>query len=122
MNLKKILVGLLVIYGVISGWMIGAPYIRNAMFGNDVDTIARTLSVDGTILQARNQLLEAVRINGIPAREENFTIVKDEQTRQVLVEVRYSVSVTTPLGLYTHVWNFKPSAQYGLQRLPTPGR
>ena len=64
MNIKKILIGVVVIYGLISAWVIGAPYIKNAMFANDMETIARILSVDGTILAARNQLDEAVRYHG----------------------------------------------------------
>ena len=121
MNIKKILVAVVVLYAVISCWMIGTPYIKNAMFANDLDTIARTLSVDGTLLQARNQLLEAVRIHELPVTEENFTVIKDERTRQVLIEVKYSVSVKTPFDLYTHTWNFAPRAEYGLQKIPRPG-
>lgn len=121
MNLKKILAAAIVIYAVVSLWRIGTPYIKNAMFSNDLDTIARTLSVDGTVERARSQVLEAIRINEIPAGDEGITVVRDERTRQVLVEVRYSVSVTTPFGLYTHTWNFDPQAQYGLQKIPRPG-
>jgi hypothetical protein len=120
MDLKKILVILVVVYLVVSGWRIGAPYIKNVMFQNDLDTIARTLSVDGTLLQARNQVIEAVRINEIPAQEKDFTIIRDENTRQVLVEVKYSVSVSTPFDLFTHTWNFSPRAEKGLQRVPKP--
>ncbi|UCF89307.1 MAG: hypothetical protein JSV70_03460 [bacterium] len=121
MNLKKILIVTAVIYGVVSAWMIGSPYIKNAMFANDVDNIARILSVDGTIQKARNQLAEAVRYHEIPATPENFTILKDEGTRRVIIEVRYTVEVTTPFGLYTHVWNFNPRAEKGLIKVPRPG-
>ena len=120
MNLKKVLVILVIGYLVVSGWRIGTPYVKNVMFQNDLDTIARTLSVDGTIQKARNQVKEAAIYNGIPAAEEDFTILKDEKTRQVVVEAKYTVSVTTPFGLYTHVWNFAPRAEKGLQRVPRP--
>jgi len=120
MNLKKVLVILVIGYLVVSGWRIGTPYVKNVMFQNDLDTIARTLSVDGTVQKARNQVKNAVIYNGIPAAEEGFTILKDEKTRQVVVEAKYTVSVTTPFGFYTHVWNFAPRAEKGLQRIPRP--
>ncbi|MDF1535440.1 MAG: hypothetical protein P1S46_02930 [bacterium] len=119
MNLKKILVAAAVIYAVVSLWRIGTPYIKNAMFSNDIDTIARTLSVDGTVEKARLQVLESARLNEIPVTEGKFTIVKDEQTRQVLIEVKYTVQVKTPFELYTHTWNFSPRAEKGLQKLPS---
>jgi hypothetical protein len=120
MNLRKILPILIALYLIVSVWMIGAPYVENAMFENELDNIARILSVDGTIKRARNKVIEAVRVHEIPAKEENFTIIKDEQTRQVVVGVDYTVSVTTPFGLYTHVWNFAPRVEMGLQRVPRP--
>lgn len=121
MNLKKILIGIVLIYGFVSGWMIGSPYIKNAMFANDLDNIARILSVDGTIQKARNQINDAIRYHEIPATLENFSIIKNERTRQVVIDGKYSVSVETPFGLYTHVWNFNPRAEKGLQRIPRPG-
>ena len=120
MNLRKILPLLIILYLIVSVWMIGAPYIENAMFENELDNIARVLSVDGTVGRARNQVIEAVRVHEIPAKEENFTIIRNEQTRQVVVGVDYTVSVTTPFGLYTHVWNFSPRVQMGLQKIPRP--
>jgi hypothetical protein len=121
MNLKKILVILVVVYLVLSAWRIGTPYIKDAVFQNDLDTIARSLSIDGTVPQARNKVLEAIRINEIPAGEKDITVIRDMETRQVIVGVKYSVSVSTPFGLYTHMWHFNPSAHYGIQKLPRPG-
>ncbi len=120
MNLKKIIIAAVVIYAVISGWRIATPYFNNAMLSNDIDTFAKSLSVDGTVGKARNRVLESIRVNGIPATEEDITITKDKQTKQVLIEVKYSVSVTTPFDLYTHTWHFNPRAEKGLQRLPNP--
>jgi hypothetical protein len=122
MNLRKILPILIALYLIISVWMIGTPYIENAIFENDLDNIARILSLDGTVQSARSQVLEAVRTHEIPAKEENFIIIRDEQTRQVVVGVNYSVSVTTPFGLYTHVWKFSPRVEMGLQRVPRPAQ
>ena len=122
MNLKRILIAAVVFYAVVSGWMIGTPYINNAMFSNDIDTFARSLSVDGTVQRARNQVLESIRLNEIPATEENITIIKDKVTRQVLIEVKYTVEVKTLFDLYTYTWNFSPRAEKGLQKLPNPGR
>lgn len=122
MNLRKILPALLILYLVVSVWMIGTPYVENAMFENELDNIARVLSVDGTVVRARHKVIEAVRVHEIPAKEENFTIIKDMETRQVVVGVDYNVSVTTPFGLYTHVWHFSPRVQMGLQRIPRPGQ
>jgi hypothetical protein len=121
MNLKKILIGVIVIYGVISAWMIGSPYIKNAMFANDLDNIARVLSVDGTIQKAKNQINAAIRYHEIPATLENFTITKNERTRQVLIDGKYSVRIETPFGWYTHVWNFNPRAEKGMVKIPRPG-
>ena len=118
MNLKKILIAVIVIYAVVSGWRIGTPYLNNAMLSNDIDTIARSLSVDGTVERARNRVLKSVRSNNIPATEEDFTIIKDKRTRQVLIEVKYTVQVSTPFDLYTHTWHFAPRAEKGLQKLP----
>ncbi len=122
MNLKKILIAIVVFYAVVSVWKIGTPYLNNAMLSNDIDTIARYLSVDGTVEVASRRVLKSVRSNNIPATEENFTIIKDKQTRQVLIEVVYTVQVSTPFDLYTHTWNFAPRAEKGLQNLPSPGR
>jgi hypothetical protein len=121
MNLKKILIGVIVIYGIISSWMIATPYFNNAMLSNDLDTIARTLSVEGNIKKATNQVREAVRLNEIPATDENFTIIRDEKTKQVLIQVRYTVVVKTPFELYTHTWNFSPRAEKGVVKIPRPG-
>jgi len=120
MNLKKILILVVVVYGLISAWMIGTPFIKNAMFSNDLDNIARTLSVDGTVEKARNQVNEAVKLDKIPASPDNYVIIKNKTTRQVLIEVPYTVKVTTPFGLYTYVWNFKARAEKGLQKIPRP--
>jgi len=122
MNMRKILPLLIAVYLIVSVWKIGTPYVEDKMFKNELDNIARVLSVDGTVARARNQVIEAVRIHEIPATEENFTIIRDEQTRQVVVGVDYTVSVTTPFGLYTHVWNFHPRVEKGLQRVPRPGQ
>jgi len=122
MDLKKILAILVVGYLVVSGWRIGTPFIKNAVFQNDLDTIARTLSVDGTVPHARNKVLEAVRINEIPATEENITVMRDDETRQVMVGVKYTVAVSTPFDLYTHTWHFNASAQYGMQNVPRPAQ
>lgn len=121
MDMKKLLILLIFGYLLVSGWRIGTPYIKNAMLQNDIDNIARVLSIDGTIERARRQLLEAVGSNEIPATEKDFTILRDENTRQAFVGVKYSVSVSTPFDLYTYTWNFNPQAQYGLQRIPSPG-
>lgn len=121
MHPKRILVLLVILYLVVSAWRIGTPYIKNAMFQNELDTIARVLSVDGTVERARRQVLEAVEKNDIPAEEKDFTILRDEETRQAVVGVKYSVSVSTPFNLYTHTWDFHPQAQYGLQKIPSPG-
>jgi hypothetical protein len=121
MNLKRVLVILVITYLVISTWRIGAPYIKNAMFSNDLDNIARILSVEGEVGKARRQVREAAVYHGIPASDDQITVIKDTDNRQVLVEVKYAVPVKTPFGLYTHVWNFAPRAQKGLQRVPRPG-
>ncbi len=107
---------------MVSAWWIGTPYIKNAFFQNELDNIAKILSVDGTVEKARRQILEAAQQNGIPAQEKDFTVIRDEKTRQVFVEVKYTVAVPTPFNLYTHTWHFKPSAQYGLQKIPQPGQ
>jgi len=113
MNIKKILIAAIVIYGLISAWMIGTPYIRNVMFSEEVDNIARGLNYDGTIKRARNRLNKAARSNHIPITEKDFVIIKDPKTKYTLVEVTYSVTVSTPFELYTHVWNFHARAEKG---------
>jgi hypothetical protein len=121
MNLKRILIATVVIYAIISGWTIATPYFNNAMLSNDIDTFARSLSVDGTVERARIRVLESIRVNEIPATDADITIIKDKQTKQVLIEVKYSVSVSTPFDLYTYTWHFNPRAEKGLQRVPRPG-
>ena len=122
MNLKKIFLAAVIVYGLISAWLIGTPYINNAMFANDLDTVARILSVDGTIQKAKNQLLRSAGSNNIPVTEKDFTIIMDERTRQVLVEVVYTVQVKTPFDLYIHTWNFHPRAEKGLAKIPKPNQ
>ena len=118
--MKKFLVAIIVIYGVVSVWMIGSPYIKNAMFANDLDNIARILSVEGTVEGAKRKITEAAQYHGIPASPKDYTVIKDENTRQVIITVRYTVTVRIPFGLYTHVWNFAPTVQKGLQHVPRP--
>jgi len=112
-RLRKYLIGFIVLYLLVSGWMIGVPYIRNVMFSDEVDNIARGLNYDGTINRAKNRLAEAARSNHIPITMENFVVIKDPKTKYTLVEVKYSVTVSTPFELYTHVWNFHARAEKG---------
>jgi hypothetical protein len=112
-RIRNLVIWIVVIYLLVSGIKIGIPYIRNVMFADEVDNIARGLNYDGTVARATNRLMEAVRSNKIPVTEKDFTIRKDEKTSHTLVEVKYSVTVATPFGLYTHVWNFNPRAEYG---------
>ncbi len=113
MNLKRILIGTVVLYALVSGVMIGMPYIRNVIFTDEVDNIARRLKFDGTITRARNQVNEAARSNKIPITEKDFVITKDPKTNYTLIEIKYSVTVSTPYELYTHVWNFHSRAEKG---------
>lgn len=113
MNLKKILISAVVLYALVSGVMIGMPYVRNAIFNNEVDDIARSLNYDGTITRATNRLKKAARSNKIPITEKNFVITKDPKTYYTLIEVKYSVTVSTPFDLYTHVWNFHSRVEKG---------
>jgi hypothetical protein len=113
MKIKKILIGAVVLYALISGVMIVMPYVRNVMFADELDTIARGLNYDGTILRATNRLKRAAVSSKIPVTEEDFVIKKDFKTGDTLVEVKYSVAVTLPFNVYTHVWNFHPRAEHG---------
>ena len=110
---KNYIIGIIVLYLLVSGWMIGLPYIRNVMFADEVDNIARGLNYDGTITRATNRLKEAARSNNIPVTEKDFVITKDPRTHYTLIEIKYSVSVSTPFDLYTHVWNFHARAEKG---------
>ena len=110
-RIRKYLIGIIVLYLLVSGVMIGMPYVRNVMFTDEVDNIARGLNYDGTITRATNRVIEAARSNNIPVTKENFVITKDPKTNYTLVEVKYSVTVTTPFELYTHVWNFHVRAE-----------
>jgi len=111
-RLRNYLTGVIVLYALISGWMIGMPYVRNVMFSDEIDNIARSLNYDGTIARATNRVVEAARSNHISITENDFVITKDPKTSYTLVEVKYSVSVSTPFELYTKVWNFHPRAEY----------
>jgi len=112
-RLRNYFIWLVVLYLLISGVKVGIPYIRNAMFSDAVDNIARWLNYDGTVPVAENRLLKAAEDNKIPITGENFVVVKDPATKYTLVEVKYSVTVSTPFKFYTHVWNFNPRAEYG---------
>ena len=112
-RLRNYLIWLAILYLLISGVMIGIPFLRNAMFSDAVDNIARGLNFDGTILRATNRVIKAADDNHIPITKENFVIIKDPKTRYTLIDVKYSVTVSTPFKLYTHVWNFNPRAEYG---------
>ena len=93
--------------------MIGIPYLRYVMFADEVDNIARGLNYDGTLVRARNRVNDAARSNHVQLDEKNVVITKDPKTHYTLVEIKYSVTVSTPFNLYTHVWNFHPRAEYG---------
>jgi hypothetical protein len=112
-RIKNYLIGIIALYLLVSGVMIGMPYIRNVMFSDEVDNIARGLNYDGTILRATNQLIKAAASNNIPVPKEDFVVTKDPKTHYTLIEIKYSVTVTTPFDLYTHVWDFNPRAEYG---------
>ena len=122
MDLKKLLIIFVTGYLLVSAWWIGTPYIKNAIFQNELDNIARILSVDGTVERAQRQVLKAIGQNGIPAQEKDITVVRDETSRQAFVGVKYTVAVSTPFNFYTHTWHFNPSAQYGLQKIPQPSQ
>jgi len=110
-KLRNYLIVVIVLYLLVSGWMIGMPYIRNVMFSDELDNIARGLNYDGTILRATNRLIKAAASNNIPVAKEDFVVIKDPKTHYTLIEVKYSVEVSTPFELYTHVWNFHPKAE-----------
>jgi len=110
---RSYLIGIIVLYALVSGWMIGMPYVRNVMFSDEIDNIARSLNYDGTITRATNRVVEAARSNHIPITEKDFVITKDPKTSYTPVEVKYSVTVSTPFELYTKVWDFHPRAEYG---------
>jgi len=112
-RLKNYIVVIVVIYLLVSAVMVAIPYVRNVMFADEVDNIARGLNYDGTILRATNRLIKAAASNHIPVTREDFVVVKDPRTDYTLVEVKYSVTVSTPFELYTHVWNFHPRAEFG---------
>ncbi|MDF1524744.1 MAG: hypothetical protein RRA15_00375 [bacterium] len=112
-KLRNYLIAAVILYLLISGWMIGVPYVRNVMFADEVDNIARGLNYDGTIPRATGRVKNAASSNNIPITEKNIVIVKDPKTNYTLVEVKYSVSVPTPFDLYTHVWNFHVREEKG---------
>ena len=108
---RNYLIGIIVLYLIVSGVMIGLPYVRNVIFSDEVDNIARGLNYDGTITRATNRVKESARSNNIPITEQDFVITKNPRTRDALIEVKYSVTVSTPFELYTHVWNFHVRAE-----------
>ena len=110
-KLRNYLIVAAVLYLLVSGWKIGMPYVRNVMFADEVDNIARGLNYDGTILRATNRLIKAAASNNIPVTKEEFVVIKDPKTHNTLIEVKYSVEVSTPFELYTHVWNFHVRAE-----------
>jgi len=112
-RLKNYIIWIVVLYLLVSGIMVGVPYVRNVMFSDELDNIARGLNYDGTILRATNRLIKAAADNNIPVSKEDFVVIKYPKTHYTVVEVKYSVEVSTPLDLYTHVWNFNPRAEYG---------
>jgi hypothetical protein len=113
MSIKKILIVIIVLYALVSGWIIGMPYIRNAIFEDEVDNIVRGLNYDGTVSRATNRVNQSAMSNHIPIAEKDFVIIKDLKNNYSLVEVKYSVTVSTPFELYTHVWNFHVRAEKG---------
>ena len=112
-KLRNYLIVAVVLYLLVSGWMIGMPYVRNVVFADEVDNIARGLNYDGTILRATARVKNAASSNNIPITEKNIVILKDPKANYSLVEIKYSVSVSTPFELYTHVWNFHVRAEKG---------
>jgi hypothetical protein len=112
-KIRNYTITLVTLYLLISGVMIGMPYVRNVIFSDEMDNIARGLNYDGTILRATNRLIEAAASNNIPVTKEDFVVIKDRKTHYTLLEVKYSVTVSTPFDLYTHVWDFHPRAEYG---------
>ena len=112
-RIRKYLIGIIVLYLLVSGVMIGLPYVRNVIFTDEVDNIARGLNYDGTVLRATNRLIKAADSNNIPVTKEDFVVIKDPKTRYTLIEVKYSVEVSTPFELYTHEWNFHLRAEKG---------
>ena len=112
-RMKKYIIAVVAFYLLISGVMVGMPYLRNVMFSDELDTIARGLNYDGTILRATNRLIQAAASNNIPVTKEDLVVIKDLKTHYTLVEVKYSVNVSTPFDLYTYVWDFHPRAEYG---------
>ena len=65
-KLRNYLIVAVVLYLLVSGWKIGMPYVRNVMFADEVDNIARGLNYDGTILRATNRVNKAALSNHIP--------------------------------------------------------
>jgi len=112
MKIKRILIWVIIIYGIFAGARLGTPLIRAKMFSHEMDSQAGLMKF-GTALQAKARLLETARSYGVPVTSENLKIVKDEIKGNISIEVQYEMVVTFPPFKYTHTYRFHPKSESG---------
>lgn len=107
MRLKNYIIIAVLIYGGVAGVRLGTPYIRNKIFSHEMGIQAHLMNY-GTVIRARNRLLDSAREYKVPVNGDNLVVVKDEERGLIRVEAKYSMTVTVPFGLYSYTWYFHP--------------
>jgi hypothetical protein len=116
---KTLLMILILLYAVTSGWMLGKPYIQGNMFSSEVEDQARFMNF-GSKVRALNRLMDSARQNDIPITEKDIIIIRDEGRKFMSIETQWEKTVVLPLGLYTHTYYFHPHFKFEMGDVPRP--
>ncbi len=112
MKIKKILIWVIILYGLFAGARLGTPLIRAKMFSHEMDSQAGLMKF-GTAIQAQARLLETANSYGVPVTSDNLKIVKNDIKGQISIETRYEMVVTFPPFKFTHTYVFHPRSEAG---------
>ena len=112
MKIKKILIWVIIIYGLFAGVRLGTPLIRSKMFSHEMDSQAGLMKF-GTAQQAKSRLLETANSYRVPVTSDNLKVFKDEVKGNILIEVQYEMVVTFAPFKYTHTYRFHHTSETG---------
>jgi hypothetical protein len=112
MKIKRILIWVIILYGLFAGARLGTPLIRAKMFAHEMDSQAGLMKF-GTAIQAQARLLETANSYGVPVTSENLKVLKDEIKGHISIEVQYEMVVTFPPFKFTHTYTFHPRSEAG---------
>ncbi len=120
MNLKTVFIVVLVGVGLYSAGTVALPWFKNQLFQWDIEELIKEVG-PSTLTAVRGRVEFSITSNGLPIPFDKLETSYDQSTGKVVIQTQYTVTVTTPLKLYTKTWSFHPYAERIVQVVPGSG-